>query len=68
MYLGVLLVFTGDALFYHSISVLLLSLLFFIMAHIIVVLVEEPALKNKFGDRYTTYKKSVGRWLPKIKK
>ena len=68
MYLGVLLIFIGYALLYHSISVLLLSLLLFVLAHIVVVFVEEPTLKNKFGDDYTNYKKSVERWLPKIKK
>lgn len=67
MYLGVLLIFIGYALLYHSVSVLLLSLLLFLLAHIVVVLIEEPTLKNKFGDDYKNYKKSVGRWLPKIK-
>ena len=65
MYLGVLLIFIGYALLYHSISVMLLSLLLFVLAHIVIVFVEKPTLKNKFGDDYTNYKKSVGRWLPK---
>ena len=66
MYLGVLLIFIGYALLYHSISVLLLSLLLFLLAHIVVIFIEEPTLKNKFGDDYINYKKSVGRWLPKF--
>jgi protein-S-isoprenylcysteine O-methyltransferase Ste14 len=68
MYLGVLLIFIGYSLINNSISVLLLSLILFLFAHVIVIFVEEPALENKFGDDYTKYKKSVGRWLPKIKK
>jgi protein-S-isoprenylcysteine O-methyltransferase Ste14 len=68
MYLGVLLIFIGYGFLYHSISVLLLSLLLFVLAHIVVVFVEEPTLEKKFGDDYTNFKKSVGRWLPKIKK
>jgi protein-S-isoprenylcysteine O-methyltransferase Ste14 len=68
MYLGVLLIFVGYALIYHSLSVLILSLLLFLFAHLVVVFVEEPALKNKFGVDYINYKKRVGRWLPKIKK
>ena len=68
MYLGVLLIFIGYALLYHSISLLLFSLLLFLLAHVVVVFIEEPTLKNKFGNDYTNYKKLVGRWLPKIKK
>ena len=67
MYLGVLLIFIGYALLLHSISVLLLSLLLFLLAHLVVVFVEEPNLKKKFGSDYVNYKKSVGRWVPKIK-
>lgn len=65
MYLGVLLIFIGYSLVYHSFSVLLLALMLFLLAHTIVVYIEEPALKNKFGDDYTKYKESVGRWFPK---
>ena len=68
MYLGVLLMFIGYALLYHSLSVLLLSLLLFLFAHVVVVYLEEPGLENKFGDDYLKYKRSVGRWLPRIKK
>jgi protein-S-isoprenylcysteine O-methyltransferase Ste14 len=68
MYLGVLLIFIGYALLHHSISVLFLALFLFLLAHTVVVFLEEPSLKNKFGDDYTNYKRSVGRWLPKIKK
>jgi protein-S-isoprenylcysteine O-methyltransferase Ste14 len=68
MYSGVLLIFIGYALVLRSISVLILSLLLFLLAHLVVVFIEEPSLKNKFGEDYINYKKSVGRWLPRIKR
>jgi protein-S-isoprenylcysteine O-methyltransferase Ste14 len=68
MYLGVLLIFLGYALCYHSIALLVLSLLLFLLAHLVVRFIEEPNLKKKFGEDYEKYKKSVGRWIPKIKK
>ena len=68
MYLGVLLIFIGYALFVHSISVLLFSIAFFLLAHIIIVVVEEPILKEKFGIDYINYTKAVNRWFPRIRK
>ena len=68
MYLGVLLIFIASGLIYHSVSLLILSLLLFSLAHLVVVFFEEPALRNKFGESYTAYEDAVGRWLPKVKK
>jgi protein-S-isoprenylcysteine O-methyltransferase Ste14 len=68
MYLGVLLIFSGYALLYHSVAVLVLTLLLFLFAHIIVVVIEEPALQNKFGQDYINYKNTVGRWIAGVKK
>jgi protein-S-isoprenylcysteine O-methyltransferase Ste14 len=68
MYLGVLLIFIASGLIYHSVSLLILSLLLFSLAHLVVVFFEEPALRNKFGESYTAYEDAVGRWFPKVKK
>jgi protein-S-isoprenylcysteine O-methyltransferase Ste14 len=65
MYLGVLLIFFGYGFLSGSLSILTLTFLLFLLAHIIVVFVEEPGLENKFGVSYISYKKSIGRWLPK---
>src|SRR5580658_6868841 len=56
MYLGVLIIFIGYALCYHSIALLLLSLLLFLLAHLAVKFIEEPNLSNKFGEDYDAYK------------
>jgi protein-S-isoprenylcysteine O-methyltransferase Ste14 len=68
MYLGVLLIFIGHALLLRSISVLILSILLFLLAHLVVVFIEEPNLENKFGEDYVNYKRLAGRWVPKIKR
>ena len=66
MYLGVLLIFIASGLVYHSVFLLILSLLLFLLAHLVLVFFEEPALRNKFGESYTAYKDAVGRWFPKV--
>lgn len=35
-----------------------------LLLHVFVVLVEEPDLERRFGDRYQQYKARVNRWLP----
>jgi protein-S-isoprenylcysteine O-methyltransferase Ste14 len=43
-----------------------LTLIALDLAHLFVVLVEEPGLEWKFGDSFRTYKRSVRRWLPRL--
>lgn len=63
MYIGVMGMLTGEALFYQVVwfwwYVALIGLLF----NLFIILVEEPRLKKDFGDEYLTYRKSVRRWL-----
>jgi protein-S-isoprenylcysteine O-methyltransferase Ste14 len=68
MYVGALIVIIGAALMLHSFSALLVGLVFVAMAHIFVLVYEEPTLEQKFGESYLSYKKSVNRWLPRIQK
>jgi protein-S-isoprenylcysteine O-methyltransferase Ste14 len=35
------------------------------VAHIFVVLYEEPTLERTFGAQYADYRNAVRRWLPK---
>jgi protein-S-isoprenylcysteine O-methyltransferase Ste14 len=64
MYVGGISLLAGFALYIHSISVLLMSVILFFVAHLFVVLYEEPVLKKTFGATYETYCRSVSRWLP----
>ncbi len=64
MYIGVLFVLMGLGLYEHSISMLIFSLPWLLLAHLFVILVEEPGLERRFGSPYSEYKHSVRRWLP----
>lgn len=63
MYLGAAAVILGAGLALSSPSIALLSLAFLAIAHLFVMLHEEPALTREFGDSYREYKASVHRWL-----
>lgn len=65
MYVGVLLVIIGWAMFLQSREVLVYGAVIGIGFHCFVVLIEEPLLKSKFGEAYEGYCKEVGRWLPR---
>jgi protein-S-isoprenylcysteine O-methyltransferase Ste14 len=66
MYVGVVSILFGESLFFGSLSLLGYAIGFFFIAHLFVVLYEEPALRRKFGESYETYRRSVHRWLPYI--
>jgi protein-S-isoprenylcysteine O-methyltransferase Ste14 len=64
MYLGVLLVVAGWAVVSRSAGVVAYGLGIAIVAHLLVVLVEEPLLRRRFGAAYEAYGRAVRRWLP----
>lgn len=64
MSLGGVTLFLGLALVTQSVSVLLVTLLIFVVMHLNVVYVEEPGLEKRFGNSYRDYKRAVNRWLP----
>ena len=66
MYIGAAVVLVGFGLFHASLSMMLFSLLFLLIAHLFVLFVEEPLLENLFGESYLEYKKRVDRWIPKF--
>ena len=64
MYLGVLLLLLGEAAFFQSMAILQYALLWFLLVNLIVLFREERVLRNRFGDSYERYRRSVNRWLP----
>jgi protein-S-isoprenylcysteine O-methyltransferase Ste14 len=64
MYVGVLLVLLGEALFFQSVSFLEYTLIWFAFVNVAVLVYEEPNLRRKFGDSYERYRSSVRRWIP----
>jgi protein-S-isoprenylcysteine O-methyltransferase Ste14 len=66
MYLGGLCVIAGAGLVLTSPAIIVLALLFVLIAHLFVLVYEEPALERRFGSNYLNYKSSVPRWLPRL--
>jgi protein-S-isoprenylcysteine O-methyltransferase Ste14 len=68
MYIGAGMTIAGFGLVRRSASIVLLSLAMLLAAHLFVVLVEEPGLRRRFGQRYDAYRASTRRWLPRLPK
>ena len=64
---GVLFVLIGEALFFHSKSILVWAVLFFIINTTYFLISEEPALHKRFGKDYEQYKQHVPRWIPRLR-
>jgi len=66
MYLGVALAILGQAVIFRSWHVTEYAGVMLLIAHIFVVLYEEPTLRRQFGESYEEYRRTVPRWVPKI--
>src|SRR5215218_9685910 len=62
MYIGVMLMLIGEAVFFSSISVWIYAALVFIAFNLFIILHEEPRLTSDFGTEYQHYLKTVRRW------
>lgn len=67
MYLGLFSLILGGGLIFGHLLLILHSVVFLIFIHFYVVIVEEPNLKEKFGNKYIEYTKLVPRWIPKVR-
>ena len=66
IYLGALLVLLGYIFWFGSGLVIIYFFLFLLAYQILITLIEEPILRNTFGQEYEEYCKRVPRWLPKL--
>lgn len=55
----------GEAIALSSTGIFLLFVLSILLAHLQVVLLEEPLLRQRFGQSYEDYLSRVPRWLPR---
>ena len=67
VYAGLFLILFGEAIFFMSTVLLGYSLLWLLVLNLIVVFIEEPSLKRRFGKSYDEYHKFVPRWIPRLK-
>ncbi len=63
---GLLGMIFGEALAFSSTGIALLFLIGLPLAHLQVVLLEEPLLKKRFGRAYLDYQARVPRWIPRL--
>lgn len=63
MYLGMLFVLIGVALFLGSLTPYLVALAFFVLINELFIKVEEKMLEERFGQGYLAYKQRVRRWM-----
>lgn len=63
MYVGVMLILIGEALFFQSINLWIYLILVFTAFNLFIMLHEEPRLKKAFGEEYENYCQKVRRWI-----
>ena len=63
MYVGVMLVLLGEAIFFASTALLWYAAVIFLGLNVFIRLYEEPYLRRQFGVEYERYCQKVGRWL-----
>ena len=67
MYIGVAIAIVGEAIIFHSLHVAIYAALMMLIAHVFVVLYEEPTLQRQFGESYEEYRRQVPRWVPRLR-
>jgi len=68
MYLGVALAILGEAALFRSVHLVVYAGSMLLIAHLFVLLYEEPTLARRFGESYEEYRRTVPRWIPKLKR
>ena len=66
MYVSVVVILTGEAALFADRRVLVWAAVFWLMTHVFVRVVEEPALAKTFGTDYEAYRANVPRWIPRV--
>jgi protein-S-isoprenylcysteine O-methyltransferase Ste14 len=67
MYLGVAIAILGQAVFFRSLHVAEFAVVMLLIAHVFVVLYEEPTLERQFGKSYEEYRRMTPRWVPRLR-
>jgi protein-S-isoprenylcysteine O-methyltransferase Ste14 len=66
MYLGVASAILGEAALFRSLHLVVYAGLMLLIAHVFVLLYEEPTLARQFGESYEAYRRRVPRWIPRL--
>lgn len=63
MYVGMMILLVGEAVFFPSLALSTYALLIFIGFNLVIILHEEPRLRRDFGAQFEEYRRRVRRWL-----
>ncbi len=63
MYVGVMMMLIGEAIFFRSNNLWIYLVFIFIAFNLFIIIVEEPRLSKDFGDNYYQYCQKVRRWV-----
>jgi protein-S-isoprenylcysteine O-methyltransferase Ste14 len=66
MYLGVLLMIFGQAVFFANRHIAIYGLCAAAVMHLFVLSYEEPTLRARYGSQYDEYRRKVRRWIPRL--
>lgn len=66
MYVAVLAIILGQALWFASVAVLAYTAIVWFAFTAFVMVYEEPVLARTFGEEYAAYRANVGRWIPRL--
>ena len=66
IYVGVSAVILGQALLFGDRRLLWYAALLWLFFHLVVLVSEEPTLKETFGAQYEDFRANVPRWIPRL--
>lgn len=67
IYIAVVAVILGQALLFGDSGLLWYGALLWLFFHVVVVMAEEPILKETFGTEYESFRTHVPRWIPRLR-
>ena len=67
MLVGVNLVLVGEAVAFGSPGIAVYAAAFFAVTNVLMLTVEEPSLRRRFGEEYDSYRARVPRWVPRLR-
>ncbi len=67
-YVSVAFILLGETLFFRSVSVAIYAAVLLVGIHLLVVLYEEPILRQRYHESYDEYCRRVPRWIPRIRR
>jgi protein-S-isoprenylcysteine O-methyltransferase Ste14 len=63
---GELMVIWAEGICFASLGILVYASVMSVASDLLVLYVEEPELRERFGESYEAYRRSVPRWLPRL--